>query len=536
MNNQLRLPVITLLLAVFNLSAATLYVSLVSTNPMPPYTNWVTAATNIQQAVGAAAAGDVVVVTNGAYPGGVTATNRLTLVSVNGPQSTVIDGGGGTRCAVLASGASLSGFTLTGGADTDGNGGGGVSGGTLYNCTLTGNSADHGGGAIGSTLNNCTVTFNMAPSGWGGYWSGFGGGAFACVLSNCVLTGNSVALFGGGAAGSTLYNCTLTGNSASWGGGTVNCWLHNCTVTDNSNVGAYSTYEHGSVLYDCTLSGNSGEGAVMSMLYNCTLSGNGYDGADGSTLYNCTLRGNSGKGAYGCTLYNCTLTGNGSGGVYGGTNYNCILYGNTALGGANYDSNSTLNYCCTTPLPTNGVGNITLPPLFVAYPSNLRLQSNSPCINAGNNAYVTTTTDLDGRPRIVGGAVDMGAYEFQPGVSGAFIGWLQQYGLPTDGSADFVDTDGDGMNNWQEWVCGTDPTDPLSVLRLLSPSVTSTNATVSWQSVAGVDYSLERSANVASPFLLVATNIVGQAGTTSYGDTNATGAGPFFYRVGVKSP
>ena len=42
---------------------------------------------------------------------------------------------------------SLSGFTLTGGADTDGNGGGGVSGGTLYNCTLTGNSADHGGGA-----------------------------------------------------------------------------------------------------------------------------------------------------------------------------------------------------------------------------------------------------------------------------------------------------------------------------------------------------------------------------------------------------
>jgi hypothetical protein len=91
------------------------------------------------------------------------------------------------------------------------------------------------------------------------------------------------------------------------------------------------------------------------------------------------------------------------------------------------------------------------------------------------------------------------------------------------------------MNNWQEWVCGTDPTKRMSALRLLSPSITNTNVTVAWQSVAGVNYFLERSASLASPFTLVATNIIGQAGTTSYADTNATAAGPFFYRVGVKS-
>ena len=73
------------------------------------------------------------------------------------------------------------------------------------------------------------------------------------------------------------------------------------------------------------------------------------------------------------------------------------------------------------------VGNITNEPIFVDLAGgNLRLQSSSPCINAGNNAYATNTTDLDGRPRIVGGVVDMGAYEYQGPGMGEFIGWLQQ--------------------------------------------------------------------------------------------------------------
>jgi len=58
---------------------------------------------------------------------------------------------------------------------------------------------------------------------------------------------------------------------------------------------------------------------------------------------------------------------------------------------------------------------------------------------------------------------------------------------------------------------------------------------VTWQSAQGVNYFLERSVTLADPraFTLLATNIDGQPGVTTYTDTNAVGHGPLFYRVGV---
>ena len=58
MKTALRLNLAAHVLAAFNVSAATLYVSLESSNPTPPYISWATAATSIQDAVDAAEAGD----------------------------------------------------------------------------------------------------------------------------------------------------------------------------------------------------------------------------------------------------------------------------------------------------------------------------------------------------------------------------------------------------------------------------------------------------------------------------------------------
>jgi len=523
MKTQCRLALVLLGLSPLSVWAATHYVALDSPNPTSPFLTWATAATDIQDAVGAAGAGDEIMVTNGVYAP-VTVDAPLTVQSVNGPDVTVINGGGTARCLYLTSNAVMVGFTLTNGVGTYYGSGGGVicesTSAVLSNCVLTGNS---GGGAYGGTLNNCALTGNLAQN---------GGGAESCTLNNCALTGNW-GNYGGGASFCTLNNCTLTGNSAIRAGGANECILNNCTLTGNSAPRSFGGGAGGSTLNNCTLTGNSageygGGGAALCTLNNCMLTGNsatnsGGGGAEDGTLNNCTLTGNSaynGGGAGGCTLNNC------------------IVYFNSATNGNNYDPSSALNYCCTTPLPATGVGNITNAPLFVDQANgNLRLQSNSPCINSGDNAYVVGSTDLDGNPRIVGGTVDMGAYEYQTPTSIISYAWLQHYGLPTDGSADYADLDGTGMNVYQDWIAGLNPTNALSVLQMTSAAPTNNAAglVVSWESVSGIMYFLQSSTNLAGhpAFTTIQSNIVGQAGTTSYTDTTATNAGPYFYRVGV---
>ena len=493
--------------------AATLYVDAASTNPMPPYTNWLTAAAVIQDAVDAAQAGDEVVVTNGIYATGGRAlvsyplmTNRvyvaraITLRSVNGPEVTVIqgfqvpgttNGNGAIRCVYQVDGATLSGFTLSNGGtrtngviDFDRSGGGVLQ--QVYavvtNCVIRGNSAfTYAGGVDFGVIKNCTIISNTAFYG--------GGGTYGGDISNCRFVGNWAFREGGATWFGTIKNSLLVSNSSGWEGGAA---------------------------YQGTLS-------------NCCLIGN-------MATTNAGLGNSAGGGAHYADLVNCTVVGNSAvygGGVMGSRLRNCIVCYNG--GGGNHFWSAFTN-CCTSPTPDTGINNTVLEPLFVdSQTSNFRLQTGSPCINTGSSAYATSATDADGRPRIVGTKVDMGAYEYQGAGMNEFIAWLAQFALPTGGSADYLDTDGDGANNWQEYRCATDPTNALSALRLRAPVRAGTNVTVRWPSVTNRSYFLEYSTNLtATPrFRPLATNIVGLAGTTSFTHTNATAAPFRSYRVGV---
>lgn len=439
--------------------------------------------------------------------------------------------------------------------------GGGASSNTLVNCLLSGNIAtNNGGGALYCSLTNCTLYGNHATNNGGGVaWglsynsiflsnsaSEYGGGAFSNDLSGCSLIGNIANggtnnyPSGGGIYGSTAISCVISNNNAgAYGGGSSSGILTGCLIISNSASSGGGCY--GDVVNASVLNGNqaaNGGGAIYGSLNNCIIFNNmtvpvnsGYGGGTcDSDLTNCTVISNEALNGGGVASLNYTYY----------TNYvNCIIVGNYSYNGSFNWYVHIPNYpyflsCCTYPPPEFGSGNITNVPVFLD--SMFHEQTNSPTIDAGSNSGVSGSTDIDGRSRIVNGAVDIGATEFQGTNIEPFISWLYQYGLPDDGSADYADSDGTGMNNWQKWIAGLNPTNPASVLAMSAPVVTNgvQGVVVSWESVTNITYFLQRSSDLTGGFTSIQSNLLGQAGTTSYIDSTATNGNSFFYRVGVQ--
>jgi hypothetical protein len=201
---------------------------------------------------------------------------------------------------------------------------------------------------------------------------------------------------------STVNGSTLVGNVAPFAGAGIylfNSWLTitNSNISDNSGMGIFR-YEDQSPL-------------------------------DVLALRNCTVVGNAGAGIWNNNYFS-------SGFAFPAALSNCIVWGNTiAITGVGRSvvSSSDIKGGFA------GAGNINADPQFVRNPSpgpdgqwgtadddygDLRLQFNSPCIDAGDNSAVPSgvTTDLAGKPRFVdfpgvndpGAIVDMGAYERRP--------------------------------------------------------------------------------------------------------------------------
>ncbi len=325
-----------------------------------PYTNWFSAATNVQDAVDSANAGDTVWVTNGLYtvPSQVMIQKGVEVRSVNGAASTIVQPGvGSNRCFFAGhADAVVRGFTVRNGSvayragDTRGGGVLLAGGATLLDCILVSNSAQYGGGVglvRGGFVRNCVVTGNTATAYGGGADCYYGG-----RVENCVVISNRASSYGGGLSllyGGEARNTLVARNYGAMGGGV---WV-------------------------------LGTGAVV----NCTVCDN--------------AAGSSGGG----------LNGSGTNGVV----LNSIVYFNTAPSGANVATNCSawLRRSCTLPAaPVSG--NVTNDPMPVSRTNaNYRLQAGSVCVNAGSNlAWMAEAVDLDGAPRVRMDAVDMGAYEW----------------------------------------------------------------------------------------------------------------------------
>ncbi|MBA7637616.1 hypothetical protein ES703_45262 [subsurface metagenome] len=345
---------------------------------------------------------------------------------------------------------------------------------TITDCNISNNSARYGGGVLNYSsdpnITNCTFSNNSAREGGGAY----NYSSSDPNITNCTFTGNTAYNYGGGMVNSyesspTIINCTFSGNSTtatgenSYGGAICNrnnsdANVTNCTFSNNlaSHGGGICNNSSDPNVNNCIFTGNTavyyGGGIYNYQSFptvaNCVFSGNSSDYAGGGmanyqsspTVTNCTFSGNSAN-YYGGGIYNRDVS---SPNVT-----NCIFWGNEAeTDGSeiyNYDggSNPNFTYCDIEGGLNNGPGcggypsigsdNIDSNPLFYDSndPNDYHLGSDSPCIDAGDPNFDPdpNETDIDGKPRIVNGRVDIGADEFDD----------RDADFNNDGTVNFID-------------------------------------------------------------------------------------------------
>jgi hypothetical protein len=333
--------------------------------------------------------GDEVVVADGVYIG---AANRnldllgrdVTVRSANGPQNCIIDCQGDGRAFALQSGetvaAVIRGFTIRNGSATDG---GGVylfqSDATVIDCIFQWCSADRGAGLYQTYIGSDETG--------------------ALVVEGCTFVGGTAEVGGGGllsfSSSLAMSGCVFLENDGGLGPGGMGCNGPEARIVD------------------CLAAGNTVEGLLGGMgiasdefeVVNCVVVRNAAPAYGGLDL--------SGTG----NVINCTSSLNNPGGLSASgpapvAIYNCIAWGNEPFD-ADIAPENLVSHCDIGG-GWPGPGNIDAEPLFLQpAQDDFRLVEGSPCADAGDSDAVPPdiTTDIDGNPRIIGGAVDMGAYE-----------------------------------------------------------------------------------------------------------------------------
>ncbi|MBD2753982.1 choice-of-anchor Q domain-containing protein [Spirosoma validum] len=236
---------------------------------------------------------------------------------------------------------------------------------------------------------------------------------FTITLGNANISSPATGIYGGG-----IYNEESSPKI-------INCLIRNNAAFNSG--GGMANVRNLAIILNCTFQGNSAQG----------FGGGMYTATSNLLVINGLFRGNtaqSGGGLYlnttsSAQLANCTFVSHstvnnvGNAIVTTGSSQNqmvnCIAWNN---GGAHtFDGSSSVNatYSLFEPSVTNysGSNNIITSTLPFTSSAEQTLRPCSPAINAGdpNSSGITgtTPTDLAGNPRLYGGRIDMGAFEYQ---------------------------------------------------------------------------------------------------------------------------
>ena len=246
---------------------------------------------------------------------------------------------------------------------------------SVSNCTVSNCSASSVGGGIFAfsysdsySVSNCTVSNCSASSDGGGIYASSYSGSYS--ISNCTVSNCSASSDGGGIYSDSYYYSSYYYSSSSY---VINCTVSNCSAYDGGGIYA-SSY---SCVINCSVSNcaaaSSGGGIYASSIHNCASSNNLTNGITGS----------------GISISN------------GGSPTNCI------------SPDIHLAYLHPTSFIGIATTEVQKKELLTA---DWHLKAGSPCINAGTTSGLSQDflngKDLDNHPRVLYGAIDIGAYEF----------------------------------------------------------------------------------------------------------------------------
>lgn len=401
-------------------------------------TSWADA-TTLLKAIASAEAGDVVVVSNGTYTcttgsDFIIVTNAIAIRGVTGDwKDVVFDANGRGRGVQLrAPGALLAGVTVKRGCSNSSNGV------NIYAAT--------------SGVSHCRSTLGKCGSGQTGIGIyNNGGGVF-----DCQIDGNSLGGWIGKGSG-----LRQSGNTA---------LTARCVITDNNSGSGNliddsgcAVWIEGGVVRDSVISANyiSSLGALAG---NCDSLVSGVY-VNSGTLLNCAVIGNytlaSVPNTYGvycasasARVVNCLITDNTGGEEAGEKNWT-----GSAAQAAQFSNCSTI--------PIEGIaGGVSSDSetSFLFTDNQLELFPGSPLIDAGATVgEADEYPDLNGLPRLVGTAIDIGPVEYQQPAAGGLVctftaGQTQGLGTfsttltaqsdgATSGIVYYWDTNGDGVTD-----------------------------------------------------------------------------------------